>query len=336
MRPISFKQKIEVIELYLEGLSTNEIVEKTQISKGAVVSILQNAREGEFPDLELKDKIDELHALSVRLKKEALDLVQASIGFSFFQRLLGIGVEPYKLQEWVDFCSEISPTPPEDFIPAAMEIFYIQKATGKSYSEIISEVKELSGQREKLLKEIEDLKANEIKARELRAEIPQIQEEVQKLSAENMGISPDELEMKFKELISLEEELAYKRREKSKLMGEIEALSERQEKLSTHMEKASTNFERDMKSMVEIRNELIQIAEMKGRFEKEVKDMEWAREIGPFLRYPDKTEDPEFKLASIVVECVDKWLQKQNLGYPWKIMWGDITKHVQSKRTQFR
>ncbi len=49
MRQISFQQKMEVIELYFEGLSTNEIVNKSQISQGAVVSILKDAREGKIP-----------------------------------------------------------------------------------------------------------------------------------------------------------------------------------------------------------------------------------------------------------------------------------------------
>ncbi|MBW2118170.1 MAG: hypothetical protein JRH09_09675 [Deltaproteobacteria bacterium] len=59
MRQISFQQKMEVIEFYLEGLSTNEIVDKSQISKGAIISILKDAREGKFPVLELKNRIDE-------------------------------------------------------------------------------------------------------------------------------------------------------------------------------------------------------------------------------------------------------------------------------------
>jgi hypothetical protein len=94
MRQISFQQKMEVIELYLKGLSTNEIVDKSQISKGTVVSILADAREGKFPGMDLKDRIDELHTLSVRLKKEALDLTQTKLGFSFLRRLLDIDIEP--------------------------------------------------------------------------------------------------------------------------------------------------------------------------------------------------------------------------------------------------
>ena len=356
MRQITFGAKMEALELYLQALSANEIVAKTGISKGAVVSILKDAREGKFPALALKDRIDELHSLSVRLRKETLDLMQARLGFTFFQRLLDMDIEPDKLKEWIDFCSEISPTPPEGFIPAAMELSQIERETGKNYDEIASEVKELSNQRGKLISEVGDLKAREIKAKELRAEIQEIQKEAQKLRvekdklesvvsslgsflqkrAEKLGISPDELEARFKELISLEEELASKRSERSKLAGEIEALSETQKKLSFRMEKASADFDRDIKLIREMRNELAQIAEMKGRYVREVEDMEWAEQILPFLRYPDKIDDHDFNLASAVVGCIDKWLPTQNLGLPWGIKWGDITRYVQSKRAQLR
>jgi len=356
MRQLTSEAKMEVLELYLQGFSANEIAAKTGISKGAVISILKDAREGKFPHLELEEKVDELHSLSVRLRKEALDLTQARLGFTFFKRLLDMAIEPDKLKEWIDFSSEMSPTPPEGFIMAAMELFRIERATGKSYGEITSEVKELSNQREKLVKEVEDLKANEIRAKELRAEIEEFQKEAERLRmeknklegvvssldsfvqkrAEKLGISPGELEARFKELVSLEGEIASKRGEKNRLEGEIEALSERQENLSSRMEKASADFDKDIELIGEMRDELAQIAEMKGRYAREVEDMEWAEQILPFLRYPDKVDDPDFKLASAVVGCIDKWLPKQNLGLPWGIKWGDITKHVRSKRAQFR
>lgn len=38
----------------------------------------------------------------------------------------------------------------------------------------------------------------------------------------------------------------------------------------------------------------------------EVKDMEWAKQILPFLRYPDKVDEPDFRLASVVIGCIDK------------------------------
>lgn len=356
MRQITFEAKMEVLELYLQGLSANEIVAKSGISKGTVISILRDAREGKFPHLELKERVDGLHGLSVRLRKEGLDLAQAKLGFALLERLQDLNVQPDKVEEWIEFCLQISPVPAEGFMPAAMELFQIEKESGKSYAEIASEVKELSTQRDKLIGEVGDLKAKEIRAKELRDEIEDSQKEVEKLRAEKnklesavsslgdflqkrsekLGISLGELETSFKELVSLEEELAIKKSEKNKLKGEIEALSERREKLSCQMDKASGDFERDIKLIKEMRNELVKIAEMKGRYEGEVKDMAWAKQIIPFLRYPDKVDDHDFKLASTVVDCIDKWLPTQHLGFPWQVTWGDITRHVQSKRTHFR
>ena len=157
MKQIPLKVKINALELYLQGLSTNEIVTQLEISKGAVISIIKDAREGKFPQLELVDRIDELHSLSVRLRKEGLDLTEAKLGFGLLKRLLDIGVEPEKLAERAEFCSNISPDPPDGFIPAAMEVYRLHKDSGMTYSELASQAKELSQKRENLLKEVGDL-----------------------------------------------------------------------------------------------------------------------------------------------------------------------------------
>jgi predicted nucleic acid-binding Zn-ribbon protein len=356
MRQIPFQTKMEVLDLYLQGLSGDKISEKTGVSKGAVVSIIKDAREGRYPQLELKGRIDELHSLAVRLRKENLDLVQARLGFSFLQRLLNMGIEPERLEEWIEFCSEISPTPPDGFILAAMELRQVEKETGLSYDELASQVKELADKRQQLGDAIRDLEAkgkghselkaeierNEKRASELRVQRDKLEGEVSFLNsfiekrAEALGIPQSELEAKLRELVNLDREIADKRSERNRLQGEIEALSERHQKLSSQMEKASADFEWDIKLMRETRQELTEIAEMKGRYEAEVKDMAWAKEILPFLHYPDKVDDPELKLASVVIGCIDKWLPMQKLGFPWEVKWGDITRYVQSKRAQLR
>jgi len=356
MRQLPFQTRIEVLDLYLQGLSGDKVSEKTGVSKGAVVSIIKDAREGKYLELELKGRIDELHNLAVRLRKEKLDLAQARLGFSFLQRLLAMGVEPDRLEEWMAFCSEISPTSPEDFIPVAMELLRVEKETGLSYSELATQVKGLADNRQKLIDAVVKLQAKEKRSSELKAEIERNEKRASELRvekdklegevnflrrfiekrAEALGTTSSELETKLKELINLDAEIADKRSEYNRLQGEVEALSERHAKLSSQMEKAATDFERDMKLIRQTRQELTEIAEIKGRYEAEVKDMAWAKEILPFLRYPDKVGDPTFKLAAVVVDCIDKWLPKQNLGYPWAVKWGDITSHVQSKRAQFR
>jgi len=355
MKQFPYQTRMEVLDLYLQGLSGDKVSEKTGVSKGTVVSIIRDAREGKYPELELKGRIDELHNTAVRLRKQNLDLTQARLGFSFLQRLLAMGVAPDRLEEWMAFCSEMSPTSLEDFIPAAMELLRVEKETGLSHSELAIQVNELTSERQKLIDAVGELEAketrcseleaeterNEKRARELRVEKDKLEGEVNFLSrfiekrAEALGIAPSELEAKLKELVNLDTEIADKRSEHNHLQGAVEALSERQAKLSSQMERAAADFERDIKLLKQTRQELTEIAEMKGRYETEVKDMAWAKEILPFLCYPDKVDDPDFKLASVVVDCIDKWLPKQNLGFTWGIKWGDITRHVQSKRAQF-
>jgi DNA repair exonuclease SbcCD ATPase subunit len=354
MKQIPFQTKMEVLDLYLQGLSADKVSEKTGVSKGAVISIIKDAREGKYPELELKGRIDELHNVAVRLRKQDLDLTQARLGFSFLQRLLVMGIEPERLEEWIAFCSEISPTSPQDFIPVAMELLRVEKETGLSYHELASQVEELTDRRQKLIGAVGELQAKEKRYSELKAEIERNEKRASELGvekdklegevnllhrfiekrAETLGIAASELETKLGELTNLDREIADKQSERNRLQGEIEALSERQQKLSSRMEKAAADFERDIKLIRETRQELTEIAEIKGMYEAEVKDMEWANEILPFLRYPDKVVDPDVKLASVVIGCIDKWLPAQRLGFPWQVKWGDITRYVQSKRAQ--
>lgn len=356
MKALPYETRMEVLNLYLQGLSGDKVCEKTGVSKGAVVSIIKDAREGKYPELELKGRIDELHNVAVRLRKQKLDLVQASLGFSFFERLLNMGVEPERLEEWITFCSEISTTAPGDFIPAAMELLRLEKETGLSYSELAEQVKELEEKRQNLIDAVGELEAEEKRARKLEAEIERNEKRASELRAEKdalerevnllrsliekkavaLGVDIGELEAKLKELVNLDNEVANRRSEYNRLQGEVEALNERHEKLSSRIKKASADFERDIKLIKKMRQELVQIAEIKGRYEAEVKDMEWAKKIVPFLIYPDRVDDPDFKLASVVVNCIDKWLPEQKLGLSLTIKWRDIVKYVHSKGAQPR
>jgi len=356
VRELPYQTRMTVLDLYLQGLSADRVAEQSGVSKGAVISIIKDAREGRYPQLELKNRVDELHQMAVRLRKEKLDIAQAGLGFSLFRRLVALGIEPELMEGWLEFCEKISPSPPDGFITAAMALLRIEKETGLSYAELIAQVNELASRRQQLINVIGDLETKEKRSSELKAEIGQsekrgsaLREEKEKLEgevsflnrfiekkAEALGITSDELETKVKELVNLNAEIADKRNEHRRLQGEVEALRERQEKLSSQMERASADFERDIKLIRQTRQELAEIAEMKGRYEAEVEDMAWAKEILPFLHYPDKVADPALKLASVVVDCIDKWLPKQNLGLSWGVKWGDITRHVQSKRAQFR
>ncbi len=64
MRQLEFQVKMHVLDLYLQGLSADRVAEKSGVSKGAVVTIIKDAREGKYPQLELKGRVDELHHLA--------------------------------------------------------------------------------------------------------------------------------------------------------------------------------------------------------------------------------------------------------------------------------
>ena len=354
MKQFPFQTKMEVLDVYLQGFSGDKVSEKTGVSKGAVVSIIKDAREGKYPQLELKGRIDELHNLAVRLRKQNLDLAQARLGFSFLQRLLGIGVEPERLEEWIAFCSEISPTPPDGFITAAMDLLKVKKETDLSYTDLVSQVRELAEERQKLTDTIGDLKVTERRSIELKAKIGENEKRLSELKIERsrleaevsslnsfirkrsqaLGITPDELEVKLGELVNLDEEIASKHSEYNRLLGEIEALNERHQRLSSQMERASADFERDTNLLKQVRQQVAALAEMKGRYDKEIENMEWAAKVLPFLSDPDKVSDDDFSLISIVLNCVDKWIQLQpEWRLRWySLRWDEIKNYVVSKR----
>jgi len=356
MREITFQAKMNVLELYVKGFSTNDIVGKTGISKGAVVSIIKDAREGKSPNLQLKGRIDELHDFSVRLRKEGIDLPQARLGSTLLDRLWELGVEPDTLKGWIEFCSQISPDPPEGFIPAAIEFYRIEKETGMVYSDIASRVQDLSTERERLIQEVDDLQAKERRASQLKQKMEDDTERVEKLTAkkgqlekevgslrgflqrkaEQLGIPIPEFEAMLSEASCLEEDIAQKLKEKKRLEAEVEALIKREQKLSSRIEKAGADFKEDIRLIRDTRKELLEIGVMKGRYEKEIEDMEWGMMIIPFLANPGQVADDDFSLISVVVNCVDKWIQAQP---QWRLRWfslnwDEVRRHVQSRRTQ--
>jgi hypothetical protein len=354
MKPLSFQDKMAVLDYYLQGLSADKVTEKTGVSKGAVISIIKDAREGRYPQLELKGRIDELHALAVRLRKENFDLTRARLGFGFLQRLLNVGVEVDVLEEWLDLCHEISPTPPEGFIPAAMELRCVGEETGLSYSKLATRVKELDDKRQRLSDAAVDLEVKETRYAELKVSIEENEKSVSRLRverekleaeatslkvlieqcADEFGIPANELEAKLRKLINLDQEIAKRRSEHNRLGGEVDALSQRWEKLSSQMGKASTDFEEDIKLLKQVRLEVAALAEMKGEYNKEVENLEWATEVLPFLSDSEGTSDDDFSLISAVVNCVDRWIRLQpewRLSW-YNLKWGDIKRYVESKR----
>jgi DNA repair exonuclease SbcCD ATPase subunit len=357
MREIDYKSKMAVLELYFEGFSTNEIVGRSGVSKGSVIAILKDAREGRFPVAGLKGKVDELHALSAKLKKETLDIAQARVGLAFFRRLQALGVGPDKLEEWADFCSHMVRNPPDGFIPAAVEFYHATHERGISYSEMATEVKELQAHYDQLLEEVGDLVGKEARAKELNREIADKGREVQRLEARRdelkaelaqlqcclegkataLGMPVAALESRLRELVSLEEKIAARRKERDRLRGQLDSLTQRVESMAARMETASQDFKKDLDALSATRRELLEAGVAKGRLEKEIERMQWAISVMPFLSDPDKVPDDDFSLVAIVVNCLDRWLPTQReFQYRSDPGWSHVKRYVHSKRMELR
>ena len=70
MREISMKTKMQVISLFFAGLAYDQISRETGVSKGAVVNIIDDYRDGRLVLTgNMTECVDELRRVAVDLKK---------------------------------------------------------------------------------------------------------------------------------------------------------------------------------------------------------------------------------------------------------------------------
>ena len=357
MREIPYQKRMEAVEMYLEGLSSNQVVERTGISKGTVIAILQDARTGKYPVPGLAERMDETHTFAAGLAKEGLSLEEARLGILFLKRLQKLRVEPGRLEEWVEFSSHVGPEPPEGLMEAAMEFHKLAHEKGTGYPQLLAEVRELAARRDNLTAEVGDLQVMEerakhlhreteeaekalaaLKARrdELKSEVEYLRRLLEK-KADTLGIPIEEVEARLKELLSLEDEIAATRRQRASLKGEVDVLSERRQQMSTSLARGMAQLEKDMELLSASRRELAEMGELKGRLAERIEQVEWAVRIMPFLSDPDRVADDDFSLIAIVVACVDRWLSDQpSFRYRSDPAWSDIKAHVHRRRMEAR
>ena len=108
MPSITQRKKTTVVLLYLQGYSYQENSAKTGISKGSVVSILTDLRNGKFHPLEnITDAIDTLREVAVQIRRTDLSLSQAALGLTAFQGIEALGVPPAEVKKVVEPTREI-------------------------------------------------------------------------------------------------------------------------------------------------------------------------------------------------------------------------------------
>jgi len=160
-RDLPTVKKLQVIGLYFKGLPYDEIVRRTGVSKGAVVNIVTELREGRYPAVARSEEVDVLRAVSVDIRKLGLDTSRALAGLHFYQRLSELGVEPKDLDAWIKMCRALGPeeVPKQDFTEAALRLHRLKQELGRNYEDIADEAEQLTRTTVKLGQEVVDLKA---------------------------------------------------------------------------------------------------------------------------------------------------------------------------------
>jgi prefoldin subunit 5 len=218
MKELTERKKLEILKLFLEGYSYDDISAKSDVAKGSVVNVVTDFKNGRFPTFtDVTDMVDVLRELSVELRKKGAGVSEALLGTAFFFRLNEIGVTPDKLWLWADMCRGMSPpdAPLQEFTAATLEVFKLTQETGESYDSVAAKWSKLRDESESLGQEVENLRSEK---KELETTQAVLTEKCHKLKEENDGLDRD-----IKELSTRCETL---RKETSQLEASRQLLNE--------------------------------------------------------------------------------------------------------------
>lgn len=163
MVELSQRIRMQVLLYYFLGFSYDDIVKAmkdTSVSKGSVVNIVKELKEGVYPEFDdILDEVEGLRELASSIKNSNLTSQEARLGLVFFDQLTKLGVEPQDLKHWVRLCRGIisEEYPVEKLVEAAVRLVKYEEKTGKNYSEILAELEKMSAEKEKLQGEVKEL-----------------------------------------------------------------------------------------------------------------------------------------------------------------------------------
>jgi len=272
-REIPLSKRLEVVKLYFEGLSYDEIVKRTGVAKGTVAAIVEELKEGRFPQVEhLSDLVNELRDLAVALRKAGMASSEANLLFILLKRFIGLGVEPAHLETWVRMCQSVpeQELPRSHIIQAAIKLAKLQQE-GLSYEQTLENLGISSDELKKLQGEVAELRAEESKLHGRKEELIQANHRLEaestrlqgKLNA--MAVKEKEQEDRLQELDEqvkqCQEEMTQLETEKSKLKEETSKLQER----ALALEKQVTDKGETLRGLKEVGFPRHQLDRLRGR-----------------------------------------------------------------------
>jgi len=88
MQELSASKKMEVIKLYFDVCSYNEIAKKAGVSRGSISNIILDLKEGFLPEIStIPEEIEQLRDLAISIQHSGISPIQANISLSVLEKM---------------------------------------------------------------------------------------------------------------------------------------------------------------------------------------------------------------------------------------------------------
>jgi len=145
MEKLTAKKKLSVLMSYFCGLSYDDIVAKSGVSKGTVANIVADLKAGNFPEAGgVGDQIELLRDLSLDLRRSNLGPGQCAAGLIFLNRISECGLDPADIARWPMILKSVpNQDDAKEFVRLVYSIQEVQKRTGLTVEALDNKVREL-------------------------------------------------------------------------------------------------------------------------------------------------------------------------------------------------
>ena len=158
MYEITLSKRKEVVRMFFQGISFDAIARQLGIGKGSVVNIIEEFRDGDLAvPSDMTEYVDALRKIAVDLGKNNTSISQVMSCVRIHAKLMDMGVDVEKTEQWIDTCQEIASTSASgiELVNAAMKLVQLKSETGLSYRDLIADYEAKRNERDELHEEIE-------------------------------------------------------------------------------------------------------------------------------------------------------------------------------------
>jgi len=231
---ISHQKKLEVAMLYLRGNTYTEIETKTEVSHGSISNIIKELLSGQLTIQGiLADEVNDLHYLSVDLKKKGLEPSQALLGLTLFKKFNELGIEPTQFDQWSKLVKVFAPDdfPAKDFFEAALNLHKLEEAENKPFQEIAQEYASMLQKVGEIRDEVDSL---DVKKKGLAVEVDSLTSEISALENKREEIK-GLVEAQCVKLEEARSVVAAAKEDHAHLSGEIKDLIKKKDELQSEL-----------------------------------------------------------------------------------------------------